>query len=81
MSLRHFLIIYDHKSGKLRAPPKVYDDASAALAAYSEKEREHQSDKDLEIVLIGSDSLATVKRTHANYFDTPATSEYLRMAE
>jgi len=81
MSLRHFLIIYDHKNGKLRAPPKMYEDATAALAAYSEQEREHQGNKDLEIVLIGSDSLATVKRTHANYFEAPATSEYLKMAE
>jgi hypothetical protein len=32
----------------------------------------------IEIVLIGSDSIETVKRTHANYFDGTVTiSRYL----
>lgn len=32
----------------------------------------------MEVVLIGSDSLATVKQTHANYFEAEGpTSKYL----
>jgi predicted ATPase len=41
--------------------------------------REHMEDSSdaIEIVLIGSDSLETVKVTHANYFDgTVAASKY-----
>lgn len=52
------------------------------MAAYAEKEREigelgHASA--IEIVLIGSDSLDTVRLTHANYFDgsAAAASKYL----
>jgi len=78
MSLRHFLIVFDRKKGQLVNTPATFDDAAEALAAYSAMEREHQGDKDLEIVLIGSDSLETVKQTHGNYFEAPATSKYLK---
>jgi hypothetical protein len=40
-------------------------------------EREYEGRVDMEIVLIGSDSLETVQRTHANYFSRPAASKYL----
>ncbi|MGA9377029.1 MAG: hypothetical protein ACSLE7_03610 [Mycobacterium sp.] len=48
------------------------------MKAYADKEREHLDSSDsIEIVLIGSDSLETVKLTHANYFDgTVAVSKY-----
>lgn len=51
----------------------------AAMAAYAQLERDHdQKDTAIEIVLIGSDSLETVRLTHANYFDGTATvSKYL----
>lgn len=40
------------------------------MAEYARLEREHMDKADrVEIVLIGSDSLETVKVTHANYFD------------
>jgi hypothetical protein len=37
-------------------------------AASIRLEREHRGDDKLEIVLIGSDSIETVRRTHSNYF-------------
>jgi hypothetical protein len=48
------------------------------MAEYARLEREHLNRADgVEIVLIGSDSLETVKVTHANYFDgTVAVSKY-----
>jgi hypothetical protein len=78
MNLHHFLLVFDHKLGKLVVPPKEFENSQEAIAAYSEKEREHQADKDLEIVLIGSDSLETVKKTHSNYFKPAAKSPYLK---
>lgn len=53
-------------------------DADAALKAYAAAEAEYGDRKDVEVVLIGSDSLDTVRLTHANYFDGSVTvSKYL----
>lgn len=75
--LVHFLLVFDHAAGHL-VEQHTFDDADEAVRAYSEKEREYEDQNRLEIVLIGSDSLETVKRTHANYFDgTGTVSKYL----
>jgi hypothetical protein len=65
--LHHFLLVFDHRQGRLIKNDQ-YENSDEAVAAYSRAEREHEGTPDLEIVLIGSDSLETVKRTHANYF-------------
>lgn len=76
--IQHFLLIFDHAQGHLIQEQHFHEDGSAALAAYSEKEREYQGDRNVEIVLIGSDSIETVKLTHANYYDgSVAVSKYL----
>jgi hypothetical protein len=41
-------------------------DEAAAATAYSE--HEHGDAKDLEVVLLGADSLETVRKTHSHYF-------------
>jgi hypothetical protein len=75
--IKHFLIVFDHATGKLELD-QFGADSEAAVAAYSAKEKELQGRKLMEIVLIGSDSLDTVKLTHANYFDgSVAVSKYL----
>ncbi len=77
--IKHFLIVFDHQAGRLAEPVIEFgEDSQAAVVAYSAKEKELK-DRDLvEIVLIGSDSLKTVKLTHANYFDgSVALSKYL----
>jgi hypothetical protein len=76
--IKHFLIVFDHERGRLEQLVEFDTDSEKAVAAYSEKERELQGRKLVEIVLIGSDSLDTVKLTHANYFDgSVALSKYL----
>lgn len=77
MSLKHFLLVFDHLAGKLvRCEP--FDDAREALEAYSATERENEGKDHLEIVLIGSDSIETVRQTHSNYFDgLVSRSKYL----
>lgn len=68
MTLIHYLLVYDHRQQKLlQAVP--FDDDEEAAEAYGRLEREHRNDPDLEIVLIGSDSLETIRQTHGNYFD------------
>jgi hypothetical protein len=64
--INHFLIALDPAKGK----PDVRDfgtDYDAAQAAYAEAERA-DLDGRLDIVLISSDSLATIEKTHSSYF-------------
>lgn len=77
-SLRHFLLVFDHASAHLIQLLEFDTDVNEAMAEYARLEREHMDKADrVEIVLIGSDSLDTVKVTHANYFDgTVAVSKY-----
>lgn len=74
--IQHFLIVYDIPSGKV----EVRDfgtDYDAAQTAYAEVEGEMRDRDDLDIVLVGADSLETVKRTHSSYFQTEKTFESL----
>jgi len=65
--LRHFLLVFDHDKGEL-IQNREFKSPSQALTAYSATERSYTRDQNVEVVLIGADSLATVRRTHANYF-------------
>jgi hypothetical protein len=66
--IKHFLVTYDiaAQSADVRA---FGDDYDSALAAYEEAEREHRDDANIEVVLFGSDSVETLERTHASYFE------------
>lgn len=76
-NLVHFLLVFDHAAGHL-VEQRTFDDGDEAVLAYSAKEQEYEGQRLIEIVLIGSDSLETVKLTHANYFDgSVAVSKYL----
>ena len=77
-SLNHFLLVFDHNRAELVDLTSFGTDVKSAMAEYSRLERKHMKDADgIEIVLIGSDSLETIKITHANYFDgTVAVSKY-----
>jgi hypothetical protein len=76
--IQHFLLVFDHEQGQLIEEQHFYEDAERALEAYSAKEKELRGERMIEIVLIGSDSIETVKLTHANYYDgSVAVSKYL----
>lgn len=66
MGMTHFLLVYDHVRGVLISREE-FSDADDAGRRYAEVEREHFSG-DIEVVLVGSDSIETVMRTHGNYF-------------
>lgn len=75
--LVHFLLVYDHEQDKL-IHKEQFTDADEAVRVYFAKEQECRDRKLIEIVLIGSDSLATVRLTHANYFEERVgVSEFL----
>ena len=69
--LRHFLLVFDHQAGRL-VERREFGDGEEAVAAYANKEREYEKQERVEVVLISSDSIETVKRTHGNYFGLPS---------
>ena len=77
-AVQHFLLVFDHRRGELVDELHFGHDSKSALAAYSKAEDEHRGDPMMEIVLIGSDSIETVKVTLANYYGgIEAASKYL----
>lgn len=69
--LRHFLLVFDHKAGKLLSHDE-YRRPHEALEAYRAAEEQYDATDWVEVVLVGSDSFDTVRQTHANYFDGTA---------
>ena len=68
MPLIHFLLVYDHAKQEL-VHSAQYLNAAEAAEAYGKLEQEHKGDRNLEIVLVGADSIETIKMTHGNYFN------------
>jgi hypothetical protein len=66
--IKHFLVVYDIRNG-LAHVDGFERDYDAALAAYAEAEEAHRTDENVEVVLLGSDSLGTLERTHSSYFE------------
>jgi hypothetical protein len=64
----HFLLTYDIRAAKADLVP-FGTDYEAALDAYDRTEAEHREDPNTEVVLLGSDSVETIERTHSNYFE------------
>ena len=79
--LSQFLIVFNHQRGALHHDVAVFVDSAEALRAYDAAERHFAEQEHIEVVLIGSDSLDTVRRTHANYFDGTAALERLLPAD
>lgn len=77
MALIHFLLAYDRSAGRLISEVVPFNNAHEAAEAYKDLEVEHRLDDNVEIVLIGSDSIDTVMRTHSNYFGAARSIEDL----
>ncbi|MGP0108113.1 MAG: hypothetical protein ACLPR9_04490 [Acidimicrobiales bacterium] len=77
--IQHFLLVFDHGPGRLVDEIHFGSDGERAVEAYAAKEKEFRDRELVDIVLIGSDSIETVRLTHANYFDGSAkvSSKYL----
>ena len=76
MALRHFLLIYDIAARDLTIQD-LGEDAEAAAAHYSEVEEEFRERAGFEVVLIGADSIETIRETHGHYFETGANGNSL----
>lgn len=68
-SIKHFLLVFDHGQDKLVDVVEFGTNIKAAMARYDQLEKECRSNHAIDIVLVGSDSIETVKVTHSNYFD------------
>lgn len=71
-AIKHFLLAFDHGKDKLIVEREFGGDIARATAAYTALEREYESSALVDIVLVGSDSLESVKVTHSNYFEGKA---------
>ena len=76
--MRHFLLLYDVDKSCLVGEPQEFADAAVATTAYEAAERHHLLDDHLQIVLVASDSLDTVKATHGNFFEKTDFNELFR---
>jgi hypothetical protein len=81
MPLVHFLLVYDRSKQEL-VFEQAYSDPAEALHEYEAMEERHRDERHMEIVLVGADSIETVKLTHGNYWTKdpaaePAESPYL----
>ncbi len=68
MSLVHFLLVYNGPTRTLTRCER-FEDPDRGLAAYAQAEDEYRGRQDIEVVLLGSDSIETLKRTHGHYFE------------
>lgn len=71
-SIKHFLLVFDHAVDKLVEVKEFGIDSTAAMAEYSAREKKYSDNLAVDIVLVGSDSLETVKITHGTYFNDEA---------
>lgn len=69
--LLHFLLVFDHAEGKL-IEEESFNDVDEAIAAYEQRETNYDKSHNIEVVLIGADSIETVHQTHANYYNGTA---------
>jgi len=76
VEINHFLVLYNLAEG--RAEVKSFGlNYDAALEAYAKAEQDFSNRETYDIVLLGADSIDTIKRTHSSYFHTEETFESL----
>jgi hypothetical protein len=74
--IKHFLVIRDMAAGRTDVR-EFGDDYDAAQDAYAQVEWETRNRRRINVVLLSSDSLETVKRTHSSYFERRESFESL----
>ncbi len=81
--IQHFILVFDRHAGHLVDQLDFGGEAKAAVSKYEALEEQYRDCPHMDIVLVGSDSIDTVKITHANYFDGSAKdvfADVLRIA-
>ena len=70
MPVIHSLLVYDLRHQALRSQ-QAFAKADEATIAYQRLEQQYRADPDPdpEIVLVGADSIDTIRQTHGHYFE------------
>jgi hypothetical protein len=67
--VKQFVIVFDRPRGKILEMIAFGDtERDLALKELFEREERHREETDVEVVMLGSDSVETLKTTHARYF-------------
>ncbi len=70
--ISRFLLIFDHALGHLRDEPREFrgdSEATEALDAYDAAEDMYAGQRDrIEVLLVGAESIESVKATHGRFF-------------
>ncbi len=64
---QYFILIYDIPRRDVQIE-EFGGDVDAASEAYSGLEERYRGSDDIEVVMVGADSLDTIKKTHSHYF-------------
>ena len=65
---RRSLLIYDRENDLFVSASDLGADAALAASEYRDTEQRYEGHPEIDIVLVGSDSLESVKKTHSTYF-------------
>lgn len=78
--IQHFLLRYDRSRSRLEEKLEFQSHVKEATRAYEDMEQMYRDQPHMDIVLVGSDSLETVKKTHSTYFkeDVGTVEDFLR---
>ncbi|WP_172121021.1 hypothetical protein [Actinomyces faecalis] len=68
--INQYLLVYDRKRDLLVSQEDYGTDTVAATSAYRAAEQLYHDQPWMDIVLVGSDSIETVKKTHSTYFES-----------
>jgi len=66
--VKHFLIIFDRSESRVLSL-EAFEDPREAIRERFLAERRHRGNHDIEIVVLGAQSKAALKATHARYFE------------
>ena len=66
--MSNFLIIYNRRTGVQSVREFSAGHEHEAIRARFAAEREHRGESDIEVAVLGSDSIDTLIRTHSRYF-------------
>ena len=75
-SIQPFILVFDRRAGHLVEQLEFGTKSQVALDRYEQLEEQYRHEPHMDIVLVGSGSIETVKITHANYFDGSARDTY-----
>lgn len=65
---QHYLVVFDHEKDELDRIEEFGTNTRKALDAYSATETRYRDRPRMEVVLLGAESLDTLRVTHPTYF-------------